>query len=172
MYRTTMGSSDKIGASEAAKILGVSQRSVNRYTQEGRLRPVGHSMGERNPHPVYAREEVEALAESRSREMSFAELQEVVLTTRAVADETRNRVHVFEQVTGLHVPPLPCDAHSVRELHERLEMDLESPVIDQYLIDFWAEKFFGKQIHLELFVKVDKDWRKDDKKLKKYGYES
>jgi GTP-binding protein Era len=32
------------------------------------------------------------------------------------------------------------------------------------------ERFFGKKIFLETFVKVDKDWRDDDRKLKKYGY--
>ena len=32
------------------------------------------------------------------------------------------------------------------------------------------EAFFKKQIHLELFVKVDKDWRNNDKRLKNYGY--
>jgi len=32
------------------------------------------------------------------------------------------------------------------------------------------EKFFGKKIFLETFVKVDKDWRNNDRKLKKYGY--
>lgn len=32
------------------------------------------------------------------------------------------------------------------------------------------EKFFGKQIHLETFVKVEKDWRKKDQSLKKFGY--
>lgn len=32
------------------------------------------------------------------------------------------------------------------------------------------EKFFGKKIFLELYVKVDKDWRKKENKLKKYGY--
>lgn len=32
------------------------------------------------------------------------------------------------------------------------------------------EAFFAKQIHLETFVKVEKDWRKDDQKLKKFGY--
>ncbi|MEZ4721086.1 MAG: GTPase Era [Flavobacteriales bacterium] len=32
------------------------------------------------------------------------------------------------------------------------------------------EKFFGKKIFLETFVKVDKDWRDDSRKLKKYGY--
>jgi len=32
------------------------------------------------------------------------------------------------------------------------------------------EAFFGKKIHLETFVKVEKDWRKDDRKLKKFGY--
>jgi GTP-binding protein Era len=34
-----------------------------------------------------------------------------------------------------------------------------------------CEAFFGKQIHLELFVKVDKDWRSNEKRLKKFGYE-
>jgi GTPase len=33
-----------------------------------------------------------------------------------------------------------------------------------------AEKFFGKKIFLQLFVKVDKDWRNDDTKLNRYGY--
>jgi GTP-binding protein Era len=33
-----------------------------------------------------------------------------------------------------------------------------------------AETFFGKHIHLELFVKVDKDWRTNDNRLKRYGY--
>lgn len=33
------------------------------------------------------------------------------------------------------------------------------------------EKFIGKKIFLETFVKVDPDWRNSDKKLKKYGYQ-
>lgn len=32
------------------------------------------------------------------------------------------------------------------------------------------EVFFQKQIYLELFVKVDKDWRSNDNRLKNYGY--
>lgn len=32
------------------------------------------------------------------------------------------------------------------------------------------ETFFGKQIFLELFVKVSKDWRNDDSRLKNFGY--
>ncbi|UKN01295.1 GTPase Era [Paracrocinitomix mangrovi] len=32
------------------------------------------------------------------------------------------------------------------------------------------EKFVGKQVHLELYVKVDKDWRENDKKLERHGY--
>ena len=32
------------------------------------------------------------------------------------------------------------------------------------------EEFFGKQVHLETFVKVEQDWRKKDKLLKKFGY--
>lgn len=32
------------------------------------------------------------------------------------------------------------------------------------------EKFFGKSIYLEIFVKVDKDWRSNTKRLEAYGY--
>jgi GTP-binding protein Era len=32
------------------------------------------------------------------------------------------------------------------------------------------EAFFKKQIHLELFVKVDKEWRSKEDQLKKFGY--
>ncbi|MBP5380226.1 MAG: GTPase Era [Bacteroidaceae bacterium] len=33
------------------------------------------------------------------------------------------------------------------------------------------EKFFGKSIYLEVFVKVDKDWRNNDRALRAYGYD-
>jgi len=33
------------------------------------------------------------------------------------------------------------------------------------------EKFLGKQVYLELFVKVMKDWRDNEKILKRFGYE-
>ena len=32
------------------------------------------------------------------------------------------------------------------------------------------EKFFGKQVHLELYVKVQKNWRDKESDLKKFGY--
>ena len=32
------------------------------------------------------------------------------------------------------------------------------------------EGFFGKKINLKTFVKVEKDWRKDDRKLSRFGY--
>lgn len=34
------------------------------------------------------------------------------------------------------------------------------------------EKFFQKKIYLDLFVKIDKNWRQDKNKLKGYGYQS
>ena len=33
------------------------------------------------------------------------------------------------------------------------------------------EKFFGKKVFLETFVKVEQDWRKNKSKLKKFGYD-
>jgi GTP-binding protein Era len=32
------------------------------------------------------------------------------------------------------------------------------------------QKFIDKKVYLETFVKVDKDWRSSEQKLKKYGY--
>ncbi|UJH91023.1 GTPase Era [Antarcticibacterium sp. 1MA-6-2] len=34
------------------------------------------------------------------------------------------------------------------------------------------EAFFGKQVHLELYVKVNKNWRNDPRQLKRFGYNS
>ena len=38
------------------------------------------------------------------------------------------------------------------------------------MYDTEIEKFVGQKVFLETFVKVDKDWRISDSKLKKYGY--
>ena len=32
------------------------------------------------------------------------------------------------------------------------------------------EKFFGKQVHLEIYVKVNKNWRSNQRELKRFGY--
>ena len=32
------------------------------------------------------------------------------------------------------------------------------------------EAFFGKQVHLELYVKVNKNWRTNERQLKRFGY--
>jgi len=32
------------------------------------------------------------------------------------------------------------------------------------------EFFFGKKIFIELYVKVNKNWRSNDKELKRFGY--
>ena len=32
------------------------------------------------------------------------------------------------------------------------------------------EKFFGKQIYIELYVKVNKNWRSNQNQLKRFGY--
>jgi GTP-binding protein Era len=33
------------------------------------------------------------------------------------------------------------------------------------------EKFFGKQVHIELYVKVNKDWRSNEQQLRRFGYD-
>ncbi|NNC60710.1 MAG: GTPase Era [Eudoraea sp.] len=34
------------------------------------------------------------------------------------------------------------------------------------------ENFFDKQVHIELYVKVNKNWRSDSKQLRRFGYQS
>ncbi len=34
------------------------------------------------------------------------------------------------------------------------------------------EQFFNKQVHIELYVKVNKNWRSDSKQLRRFGYQS
>lgn len=34
------------------------------------------------------------------------------------------------------------------------------------------EKFFDKQVHIELYVKVNKNWRSDSRQLRRFGYKS
>jgi len=34
------------------------------------------------------------------------------------------------------------------------------------------EEFLGKKVFLEMFVRVEEDWRNHEKKLKRFGYES
>ena len=35
-----------------------------------------------------------------------------------------------------------------------------------------AEEFFDKQIFMDLYVKVSKEWRSQDNQLKKFGYDA
>jgi GTP-binding protein Era len=32
------------------------------------------------------------------------------------------------------------------------------------------QKFFGKQVYIELYVKVNKNWRNDERQLRRFGY--
>lgn len=32
------------------------------------------------------------------------------------------------------------------------------------------EKFFGKQVHIELYVKINKNWRSNERQLRRFGY--
>jgi GTP-binding protein Era len=34
------------------------------------------------------------------------------------------------------------------------------------------EKFFDKKVFLETFVKVEEDWKREKRKLKRFGYSS
>jgi GTP-binding protein Era len=47
-------------------------------------------------------------------------------------------------------------------------VDMLISIVKDALLDM--EKFLETKVFLENYVKVDKDWRHSDAKLKKYGY--
>ncbi|HEU4718461.1 MAG TPA: GTPase Era [Bacteroidia bacterium] len=59
-----------------------------------------------------------------------------------------------------------------RETQKAILIGNKGSAIKQLGIDSRAdiEKFLGKKVFLELFVKVDKDWRDTEKGLRRYGY--
>jgi len=59
-----------------------------------------------------------------------------------------------------------------KKLSQRLQPRLQQPVAIVVGVEARKdlEKFFGKQVHLELYVKVNKNWRNDSQQLKRFGY--
>ena len=61
-----------------------------------------------------------------------------------------------------------------RDLNDYIERLYQKGKKNYLLIDEIQdiEEFTGKKIFLELFVKVDKDWRDNEAELKRFGYEA
>lgn len=82
---------------------------------------------------------------------------EVVVTSFKEEDEIiRIEAEIFVERDSQKGILIGKKAESIKKVGTEARRDLEA--------------FFGKKIHLQTFVKVEKDWRKDDRKLSKFGY--
>ena len=59
--------------------------------------------------------------------------------------------------------------HSQMECQESFRFDLDTKLIEGFLKHLLVP-FFQKKVFLQVFVKVEPNWREDKKMLKKFGY--
>lgn len=82
---------------------------------------------------------------------------EVVVTSfKELADIIHIEAEIFVERDSQKGIIIGKNASSIKKVGTQARKDMES--------------FFGKKIHLQTFVKVEKDWRKDDRKLARFGY--
>jgi len=82
---------------------------------------------------------------------------EVVITSFKEADDIIHiEAEIFVERDSQKGIIIGKKAESIKKVGTQARKDMES--------------FFGKKIHLQTFVKVEKDWRKDDRKLSRFGY--
>ena len=81
-----------------------------------------------------------------------------VVTTEFKEDESiiRIRAEIFVERTSQKGIIIGHKGEAIKKVGIAARKDLET--------------FFGKQVHLETFVKVEQDWRKKEVKLKRFGY--
>ena len=135
-----MGSSGRVYAAEAAEILGVGLRTIQRMTQAKRLRIAEYE----DKKALYDEEEVHALAEARTLDQTPAGLLETVQQAWAAARVAQRRVETLERLLGLNVPPaVSLDREGVLALHAEAEATLEKVINSEQKVNYWADRFFA-----------------------------
>ena len=82
--------------------------------------------------------------------------QVVVTSFKEEADLIRIEAEIYVERDSQKGILIGKKAESIKKVGMEARQDLEA--------------FFRKKIHLQTFVKVEKDWRKDDRKLSMFGY--
>jgi len=94
--------------------------------------------------------------------------QEIPYSTEVVVTEFKDGkkkngspiVRIFAEIYVSRATQKPIILGKGGSLIKKLGMDSRKSI----------EKFLEKQVHLELFVKIKKDWRDDERQLKHFGY--
>ena len=65
-----------------------------------------------------------------------------------------------------------AEIHVARESQKHIVVGAQGRMIKRVGMDSRKdiEAFLGKKVFLDLYVRVDKNWRDDERKLKRFGY--
>ena len=87
---------------------------------------------------------------------------------------TRDRHYGKSDWNGKEFTVIDTGGYVARELQKAIIIGKGGSAIKKLGMQARAdiEEFTGKKIFLELFVKVDKDWRDNEAELKRFGYEA
>ena len=91
--------------------------------------------------------------------------KEVPYSTEVTVEKFKEKEHIIEIAASIYVS---------RESQKGIIIGKEGKMLKRVGTEARrdAEKFFGKKIFLQLFVKVAKDWRNKDRQLKQFGYDA
>lgn len=91
--------------------------------------------------------------------------QEIPYSVEIVVDSYKEEVNIIRILSTIFV---------TRETQKMIILGKGGKAIKRVGIEARKdiEEFVGKQVYLELTVKVNKDWRDNEKQLKKFGYEN
>lgn len=139
-----MGSNGRVGADEAARLVGVSRKHLQRLVRQGMLRP--HYERERglNAPMAFDKEELAALIEVREAD-SF-DVRRVASTATqalAIARQLERRVSLLERALGRRVWPLPLEEDFVVALYSRALHEQDTPRNDIDGVMDWARTFIA-----------------------------
>jgi PAS domain-containing protein len=154
---------DWVGRKEAARLLGVTVRTLSLWTRQGLLAP--RFIGNRKEQH-YRVTDLQMLRLARSdKSTDIWHVKALALQALSAAKTAELRLQeVFEHL-GLDIPPLARDTASVQALYaEAGEVPTPEQLLDPVWVRFWGGAFFGvDETYLELVGLTeteDEPWRR------------
>ncbi len=147
---------DYVDKSEAAKLLGVSVRTVDNMIHKNVVVP--HSFtGSRKA--VFLRADILALLRASSDGLDLMQVKSLALAALSTSRRNEQRMVELYEHLGMELLPLARDAHSVRALYEEARLGVEpSRVHDADWLQCWTNAFFSMdEVYLELVTHLTGD---------------
>lgn len=126
-----MGSrqADEMPAEEAAKLLGIDIRTLQRLVHQGLLQPTG-SRGKLGSATMFRAEEVAAYADLRFKKLDLSVVASMAMRSYVLSKANERRINHIADLLGLDLPALETDEQSVVQLYveaEDFELEEKTP---------------------------------------------